>query len=59
MAREPAFDLRSWLHAKSPAKLVMIDLHWYEHCFGAIEAARAVKAIWPQTPIVIGGLTLT
>lgn len=57
LAREPAFDLRGWLHAKSPAKLVMIDLHWYEHCFGAIEAARAVKAIWPQTFVVVGGLT--
>ena len=54
---EPTFDLKQWLGARSPAKLVLIDLHWYEHSFGATEAARAVKTIWPQTPVVIGGLT--
>lgn len=53
----PTFDLRTWLRDQAPAKLVLIDLHWYEHCFGALEVARAVKNIWPATPIVIGGLT--
>ena len=42
---------------QTPAKLVMIDLHWYEHCYGAMDVAQAVKAVWPQTPVVIGGLT--
>lgn len=54
---DPTFDLRGWLRDQPPAKLVLIDLHWYEHCFGAMETAQAVKQIWPQTPIVIGGLT--
>lgn len=53
---QAGFDLRGWLRERT-ARLVLIDLHWYEHCFGAIEAARAVKAVWPQTPVVIGGLT--
>lgn len=53
----PTFDLLAWLQAQTPAKLVLIDLHWYEHSFGALEVARAVKAVWPQTPVVIGGLT--
>jgi radical SAM superfamily enzyme YgiQ (UPF0313 family) len=36
---------------------VLIDLHWYEHSFGAIEVARAVKAVRPQAEVVLGGLT--
>jgi radical SAM superfamily enzyme YgiQ (UPF0313 family) len=56
---KPTFDFKIWLAAQSPAKLVMIDLHWYEHSYGAMEVARAVKLVWPQTPIVIGGLTAT
>ena len=39
LAFEPTFDLRGWLRAQASAKLVLIDLHWYEHCYGAIEAA--------------------
>lgn len=54
---KPTFDLRGWLAAQSPAKLVMIDLHWYEHSFGALDAAQAVKTVWPGAPVVIGGLT--
>ncbi|MCL4859971.1 MAG: radical SAM protein [Caldilineaceae bacterium] len=54
---KPTFELRGWLAAQSPAKLVMIDLHWYEHSFGALDAAQAVKAVWPGAPVVIGGLT--
>jgi hypothetical protein len=51
------FRFRRWLAGQSPAKMVLIDLHWYEHCFGAIEVAHAVKSIWPSTVTVIGGLT--
>lgn len=54
---QPAFSLHQWLAARTPAKLVMIDLHWYEHSFGALDAAQTVKAVWPGTPVVIGGLT--
>ena len=54
---EPTYDFRMWLSERSPAKLVLIDLHWYEHCFGAMEVAQAVKDVWPNTCVTIGGLT--
>jgi hypothetical protein len=58
LTMQPQLDLRVWLQSHPrPPRLVMIDLHWYEHCFGAISAAQLVKSIWPSTPVVIGGLT--
>lgn len=57
LAMQPKFSLRRWLGEQSPAQMVLIDLHWYEHCFGAIDVARAVKSVWPATVTVIGGLT--
>lgn len=54
---QPTFNLQQWLAAHSPAKLVMIDLHWYEHSFGALDVAQTVKTVWPDTLVVIGGLT--
>ena len=53
----PGFNLLRWLASKPQPKLVMIDLHWYEHCFGALDVAQAVKRVWPHVPIVLGGLT--
>ena len=40
-------------------KVLMIDLHWYEHSYGAIEIAKISKLIYPNIPIIIGGLTST
>jgi radical SAM superfamily enzyme YgiQ (UPF0313 family) len=54
---DPVFDLAVWLRKQPQPKLVLIDLHWYEHSFGAIDVARTVKSVWPATPVVIGGLT--
>jgi len=54
---EPTFNFHSWLAQQTLPKLVMIDLHWYEHSFGALEVAKAVKSVWATVPIVIGGLT--
>jgi hypothetical protein len=42
------FDLAAWLQAQPAAKLVMLALHWYEHCFGALDAARIIEKVWPQ-----------
>ena len=53
----PAFDLVDWLRAQTAAKIVLIDLHWYEHCFGALDTARAVREALPQAWVVLGGLT--
>ncbi|MBI3957788.1 MAG: radical SAM protein [Chloroflexi bacterium] len=58
LTMQPDFSFRGWLAGQpQPPRLVMIDLHWYEHCFGALDVAATVKSVWPQTFIVIGGLT--
>src|SRR5512141_2489354 len=33
---DPSFELKTWLRERSGAKVILIDLHWYEHCYGAI-----------------------
>ncbi len=57
--RQASFRLDAWLAEIRPPKLVMIDLHWYEHCFGAMDVARHVRRRLPAAKIVIGGLTAT
>ncbi len=59
LTMQPEFDFVAWLRARTPAKLVMVDLHWYEHSFGALDVARAVKRAWPDSSVVVGGLTTT
>ena len=53
----PRFNLREWLAAQGQPRLVMVDLHWYEHSFGALDVARASKSVYPNVPVVLGGLT--
>jgi radical SAM superfamily enzyme YgiQ (UPF0313 family) len=53
----PAFDLRRWLQQHRSARVVLIDLHWYEHAYGAISVARACKEALPEVWTVLGGLT--
>ncbi len=55
----PSFDLLEWLRAQSTPALVLIDLHWYEHSWGAVETARIVRLCWPAMRIVLGGLSAT
>ena len=38
------------------ARLVLIDLHWYEHTYGAISVAQVCKEELPNVLTVIGGL---
>lgn len=40
-------------------KVLLIDLHWYEHSYGAMEVAKMSKLIYPDIPVIIGGLTST
>ncbi len=40
-------------------KVLLTDLHWYEHSFGAMYVAEQSKSIYPQVPVVIGGYTAT
>ena len=54
---QPGFDLADWLRHAGTVRLILIDLHWYEHSFGALDVARVCKQLLPHTPIVVGGLT--
>lgn len=54
---DPAFDLRSWLKARCAARVILIDMHWYEHTYGAIDVARACKEVLPEAWTVLGGLS--
>lgn len=40
-------------------KVLLIDLHWYEHSFGSIYIAKQSKSLFPNIPIVLGGYTST
>lgn len=51
------FNLRNWLLAQRDARVILIDLHWYEHCFGAIQVAKLCKQVFPQAWVVLGGLS--
>ena len=49
-------ELVAWLQAQPSAKIVLIDLHWYEHCYGALDTARAVREARPDVWVVLVGL---
>jgi radical SAM superfamily enzyme YgiQ (UPF0313 family) len=52
-----SFDLKRWLENLDSVEVVLLDLHWYEHSFGAIDLARACKQILPDAWVVVGGFT--
>ncbi|MGC9522341.1 MAG: B12-binding domain-containing radical SAM protein, partial [Anaerolineae bacterium] len=39
------------------AQVVLIDLHWYEHSYGAISAVHVSKEVLPDAWVVLGGMT--
>lgn len=51
------FDLRRWLRTQAKARVILIDLHWYEHSYGAIRMAGVCKEVLPDAWVVLGGLT--
>jgi radical SAM superfamily enzyme YgiQ (UPF0313 family) len=53
----PAFALKQWLRLHQGARVVLIDLHWYEHSYGALETARVARETLPEAWTVLGGLT--
>jgi tRNA A37 methylthiotransferase MiaB len=57
LMRNRAFRLRPWLSTQRGVKLVLVDLHWYMHSYGAIRAARACKQVLPGAQVVLGGIT--
>jgi tRNA A37 methylthiotransferase MiaB len=57
LRRDRGFSLRAWIEAQEGARLVLIDLHWYEHAYGAISVARACRRALPGARTVLGGIT--
>ena len=55
----PAFDIKHWLNQYKSAQIILIDLHWYEHSYGAIQTARFCKEVLPHAYTVLGGLSAT
>lgn len=58
MINDRNFSVPRFLASLRP-KAVGIDLHWLPHAHGALEIARIVKEIHPQTPVIMGGLSST
>jgi len=52
-----SFNLRKWLRDHREARMVLIDLHWYEHSYGAINVAQVAKQVLPDAWVILGGLT--
>src|SRR5207237_5709628 len=59
VALDQSFRLVPWLRQQDDVRLVMIDLRWYEHADGAMDVMRACKHIWPDVPVLLGGLTVS
>ena len=57
MQLTPGFSLSNWLRRHASAKVVLIDLHWYEHCYGAMLTAQLVADVLPNAWIILGGLS--
>jgi B12-binding domain/radical SAM domain protein len=58
MLEDEKFNVPKFLSKLNPAAFG-IDLHWLPHVQGALEVARLVKEIHPQTPVIFGGYSAT
>lgn len=56
MMNSPRFDVPRFLARQKP-RAVGIDLHWLPHAHGALEVARIVKELFPDVPVIMGGLS--
>ncbi|MEJ1963619.1 MAG: cobalamin-dependent protein [Gammaproteobacteria bacterium] len=56
MMNSSRFDVPRFLARQKP-RAVGIDLHWLPHAHGALEVARIVKEIFPDVPVIMGGLS--
>ena len=53
---DKTFSLLSYLREKTP-RIVALDLHWHPQSYDVIETAKAIKAAFPHTYLVLGGFT--
>ncbi|KYH38281.1 MAG: cobalamin B12-binding domain-containing protein [Candidatus Hecatellales archaeon B24] len=58
MLLNPGFNPEKALK-KAEARVYGIDLHWLVHVQGALETAKLVKKLHPDSFLVVGGLTST
>jgi clorobiocin biosynthesis protein CloN6 len=58
MLSHPSIDVEG-LIARLEAPVFGFDLHWLIHCHGALELARIVKAIHPDSLVIFGGISTT
>ena len=58
MLCHPSIDVKR-LIALLEAPVFGFDLHWLIHCHGAIELAKLVKAIHPDSLVIFGGISAT
>lgn len=56
MMNDRSFSVPRFLASQHP-RAVGIDLHWLPHAHGALEVARIVKEVHPDTPVIMGGLS--
>src|ERR1700675_356461 len=56
MMNSRRFDVPRFLSRLKP-KAVVIYLHWLPHAHGALEVARIVKDLYPDVPVIMGGLS--
>jgi len=58
MMKDRNFSVPDFLATLRP-RAVGIDLHWLPHAHGSLEVARIVKEIYPDVPVIFGGLSST
>ena len=56
MLQDAEFDVENFI-AKLRASAFGVDLHWLPHAHGALEIARIIKKIHPDSPVIMGGLS--
>jgi B12-binding domain/radical SAM domain protein len=56
MLRSPRFDAEEFIR-RLHAPVFGIDLHWMVHAHGAIEVARLVKKLHPESKVIFGGFS--
>ena len=59
MLANSRFDVDRFLAGLKPKLAFGIDLHWLPHAHGALELAKRLKKLHPDTPIIFGGLSST
>lgn len=59
MMNDQKFSVPHFLRKIGRPAAIGIDLHWMPHCHGALEVASICKEIYPDVPLILGGLSST